>query len=323
MPDRTIPEICVFLPVYNGSAFLYEAIQSVLAQTYREFRFIIVDDGSTDDSAQIVSKYNDARIEFIQREHIGMDGQLNWVLQNIESPYIAMMEQDNILDAHRLEFQHRAITENRNIDVISSSYIIIDAMGQKKETHWLPTDDANIRELFPVFCPIAFGSVIIRRDSVIRAGGFRSETFPNNDYDLWLRMLPFALFSNVEQPLLFKRRHKNAATVVAGEQAIKQRMIISSQYLAREMEKCTDRNGRDILMFKLALCHYYNGSMNEARKIFYTLIRRPPGFLRFWRYFIVSLLGDTFMKQLRKKGLAMRITNILRKQYHRGKYLTP
>jgi glycosyltransferase involved in cell wall biosynthesis len=318
-----IPEITLLLPVYNGEPYLREAIQSALVQTYNDFEFVIIDDGSSDKSLEVIAEFHDVRMKFFPREHQGMDGQLNWATKNIKSPFIAMMEQDNILTPDRLELQFDAIMENTMIDVISSSYITIDAAGVKQEIRWLPKKDEDIRELFPIFCPIAFGSVLVRREKIIQAGGFNSFYFPNNDYELWLRMLPVAMFANIEKPLLYKRRHSEAATVVQGESAQRQRLEISSNYLEKEIEKSADPKEKSKLKFKLALCHYYNGSMKDARRILFCLVGHLPDRGRFWRYYLMTFLGDTLMKLLRRKGIAHRATNILRRHRHLGRYISP
>jgi len=320
---KSVSEICVLLPIYNGSEYLRNAIQSVLAQTYTDYDFIIIDDGSSDESRALVQEFADPRIQFYQHEHLGMDEQLNWALNSTKSTFIAMMEQDNILSPNRLEVQVEAIRKNTRIDVISSSFILIDSLGKRLETHWLPVHDKDIRELFPVFCPIAFGSVLARRERMIQSGGFDPATFPNNDYDLWLRMLRSSYFANIKEPLLLKRIHKHAATVVGSEEAAKQRLFLANKYLEKEIAECSEKNRTSELLFKSALCHYYYGSMSEARKILVKLLSHPPDIRRFWRYFIVTLMGDAFIRWLRKHGAASWVTNIFRSPNRSGKYFRP
>ena len=103
-PD--IPAVTVLLPVYNAAAFVGEAIRSVLAQTYRDFELLVIDDASTDDSEQVVRQFKDARIRYLVNEsNLGITGTLNRGLSEARGDYIARMDADDICHPQRLARQ--------------------------------------------------------------------------------------------------------------------------------------------------------------------------------------------------------------------------
>ena len=111
------------MSVYNASKFLNEAIESILNQTYKNFEFIIIDDGSTDNSTQIIEKYKkiDERIVFIENEkNVGLTKNLNKAIKLSTSDYIARMDADDISDVKRLEKQIKFLQENKDISIVGS-----------------------------------------------------------------------------------------------------------------------------------------------------------------------------------------------------------
>lgn len=113
-------EISVVMSVYNQSKYVGKAIESVLAQSFEDFEFIIVDGGSTDDTCAIVESFTDSRIKFIQSQS-DMLGSLNLGLENAKGKYIAYMDGDSIMHIDRLKIQHTMMQEYTNVAVCATS----------------------------------------------------------------------------------------------------------------------------------------------------------------------------------------------------------
>ena len=159
----TIAKISVVMTVYNGEKFLEEAIRSILEQTFAEFEFVIVDDGSTDRSVELIKRYNDKRIRFFPVAHVGRAAALNYAISQAASPFIAIMDADDIALSDRLQRQFDAMMNDERIDVVSSSYIMIDEEGNPIREKHLPVKHKAIVDLMPVQCSMCFPSTLIRK----------------------------------------------------------------------------------------------------------------------------------------------------------------
>lgn len=124
-PIINIPPVSVCMSMYNASKYLRECIDSVLAQTFKDFEFLIVDDGSTDDSVEIVQSYHDSRIRLIKNKHDYI-GSLNILLDEARGKYIARMDADDVMMPERLKIQFEYMESHGNIDVLATSAILLD-----------------------------------------------------------------------------------------------------------------------------------------------------------------------------------------------------
>lgn len=120
-----ISQVSVCMPMYNASKYLRECIDSVLAQTFKDFEFLIVDDGSDDDSVEIVKSYHDDRIRLIENTHDYI-GSLNMLLDEARGKYIARMDADDVMMPERLQVQLEYMESHENIDILATSAILLD-----------------------------------------------------------------------------------------------------------------------------------------------------------------------------------------------------
>ncbi len=307
------PVISVIMPVYNGERYLRESIQSILRQTLRKFEFVIVDDSSRDSSVSIINSIDDPRIRFFDRPHAGMDEQLNYGISVAKAPLVAFAEQDDISLPSRLEKEYDFMQKNEDVGVLSGSFEIINTHGEQIGRRLLPIADSEIRKHFPVFCPVAFGAAMCRRELLIQTGGFSGTAFPSNDYELWLRLLPNTRFSNLADIVLKKRRHPLASTVLLNDVGKKQRLNLGFAYLRRMQETDGFLRNKYIDDLTKAKLHYYFGEISFARDICFSLIKQKPLDLEPWRYFLPTLLGKRVFQFIRESGMASRLTSLFRK----------
>ncbi len=211
-----VPEISVVMSVYNGQPFLSEAVDSILNQSFHNYEFIIINDGSTDGSTKILQQYAaiDTRIVLIEQENKGLITALNTGLEKAKAPLIARMDADDIALPHRLEVQRNYMHSYKNIDLLGSAVTVIDEQGQPSKTITYPrTGPALDQYIYERGSPVAHPAVMMRREAVIDLGGYRDAYKHAEDYDLWLRMHKHGVIDNLNEVLLMYRHHRNKISV--------------------------------------------------------------------------------------------------------------
>ena len=198
--------ISVILPVYNGEKYLKEAIESILNQTYTNFEFIIINDGSKDSSLEIIKEYEkeDERIIVISRENKGLIATLNEGIEKAKGKYIARMDQDDISLPQRLETQLKYMITN-NLDICGGNYLIIDQNSKTISTSEVPENFSEILLTMVSNVPFAHPSVMIKKffldDKKLKYGinGYKNA----EDLDLWINMYnKNAKFGNVREQIM-------------------------------------------------------------------------------------------------------------------------
>ncbi len=196
------PRVSVIIPVYNGSLFLREAIESILKQTYTDFECIIVDDGSADDSVAIVESFkNDSRVVLLQQQHGGIVRALNAGIRASKGIYIARMDADDIAEPRRLEKQVRFLEES-DACLCGTYATLINKEGAASGTLRPPTTHTAIVRHALLHNPFIHPTVMMRR-SLLEAVGFYREKYRHvEDYELWTRILPRCHTANIPETLL-------------------------------------------------------------------------------------------------------------------------
>jgi glycosyltransferase involved in cell wall biosynthesis len=196
------PKVSVVMPAHNAAAYLNEAVSSILAQTFRDFEFIIIDDGSTDATASILKQYAelDSRLQVHHQENQGMISALNRGCRLARGEYIARMDADDISYAYRLERQLEYLARHPHIGVVGT-WTRVTKNGSEA-TSWCPSTNAKSLkwELFFGVC-VAHPSVMMRRDIVAKLNFYRTEAEHIEDVDLWLRASSITEFGNVPEML--------------------------------------------------------------------------------------------------------------------------
>lgn len=202
------PKISVLMSVYNGEAFIREAIESILQQTFKDFEFLIINDCSTDHSLDIILSYNDSRIKVVNNQtNIGLTKSLNVGLKLALGKYIARIDADDFSYKDRLEMQFNYLEQNIEIGVLGTQAISNGRYFKYKTK--LPLDDYLIKWNLFFTNPIVHPSAMFRKDILTAIGGYNEEKRVGQDYDLWIRLFFKTKFANLEEPYLFLRRHDN------------------------------------------------------------------------------------------------------------------
>jgi len=202
------PRVSILMSVYDGEMYLDEAIQSVLNQTFSDFEFIVINDGSTDDTARIIDRYRreDARIRAYEQPHHGLVAALNRGLELARGEYVARMDADDISVPERVASQVAFMDAHPEVGICGTW---IETIGTPHgDVLRYPTDDATIRSWMLFESVLAHPSIILRREVLSKAGLLYDETCMHaEDYDLWVRAAHYTALSNIPKVLLRYRLH--------------------------------------------------------------------------------------------------------------------
>jgi glycosyltransferase involved in cell wall biosynthesis len=201
------PRVSVLMPVFNGGVYLAAAIESVQAQTLEDFELIIVDDGSTDGSAETIAGFaaRDRRIKAYRKHNSGISETLNRGIAEACGDWIARLDADDIMLPHRLERQMAFVLAQPEIVAAGSYYDIIDESGARCATlRPLPRSLDELRRFLEAREPLAFThpTMIYRRDVAMALGGYRPEYEPCEDTELFARMLTTSGVILIQQEVL-------------------------------------------------------------------------------------------------------------------------
>jgi glycosyltransferase involved in cell wall biosynthesis len=195
------PAISVVMSVYNGERWLKAAIQSILDQSFRDFEFIIINDGSTDDSEKVIKSFKDHRIRYYKQANKKLVYSLNRGVKLARSPLIARMDDDDLAEPERFTRQVDFLAKHPDVAVVGSSFEVMlsDKTPLYVEAVFTQFDDI-VREMF-YHNPMGHGSIMMRKSIFDQVGGYRSIYGPNEDYDLWQRISEVAELANLPQVL--------------------------------------------------------------------------------------------------------------------------
>jgi hypothetical protein len=220
----------VLLPVYNAGGVLRDAIQSILAQDEPEFEFLIIEDCSTDASAEIIRSVaeKDARIRPIfHRRNAGLAATLNEGLREARSEFIARMDQDDMALPDRLSTQIRFLRARPQVAVAGSFVYHMGRTPKWDRLIRLPVEHAEIAGILQKYNCMYHPSVMLRRSAILELGGYRPEFHNAEDYDLWLRASRVYHLANIPVPLLRYRFSAGGMTLAKKwEQALYAQMAI-------------------------------------------------------------------------------------------------
>jgi glycosyltransferase involved in cell wall biosynthesis len=202
--------ITVLMPVYNAERYLREAIDSILSQTYSNFEFMIINDGSTDSSENIILSYNDPRIRYIKNEqNIRLIATLNKGIELCRTKYIVRMDADDISVADRVQIQFDFMEANEDVAICGSWFRFVgsEQIIRYKRTH----DEIMLKMLYQ--CHICHPAIIIRKKFIDELEiKFDSDMPHAEDYDLFTRVGERHKLANVQQVLLQYRVHESSVS---------------------------------------------------------------------------------------------------------------
>lgn len=231
------PLISVCMPVYNAKRYVAEAVESILSQTFRDFEFLIIDDGSTDGSLDILHRYatQDPRIRLWSGPNVGYVPRLNEMLALARGPLIARMDADDVSIPDRFARQVEFLRDHPEVDVVGSAMTCIDQRGYTLTDWAFPVAHDAIQDLaLTGSCPFSHPSVIMRRKAVLAVEGYKEELAPAEDYDLWLRMGERGQLANLPDILVRYRMHdQSVSTLLQPKQLTQMQAAVNAAFERR------------------------------------------------------------------------------------------
>lgn len=302
-------KVSVIIPVYNRSVFVVEAINSVLQQTYRDFEIIVVDDGSTDDTCDVLQPYvSKGIISLISQKNKGAGAARNAGIRAARGEYIAFLDSDDLWLPNKLEKSLLPL-ENGICDFVFSNSDVVDGEGeflfsvQERFRDYLHGD---LFENLLDACFISTPGVVLRRDCFDRVGLFREDLKYRQDYDMWLRLARKCRFLMLTDKLNIIRRHGGQLVATANEQSVACSIMIFESLLYDQepvapLIKRKLHKGLGKLHFDLAYYYFSVDDFIKSVRTNATSIRYYPLRLSVWTAMIKACCGVVLGKNLVKK----------------------
>jgi glycosyltransferase involved in cell wall biosynthesis len=214
------PKISVLMSVYNGARYLRQALDSILHQSFTDFECLLIDDGSSDQSAEIVAGYADARIHYISDgQNIGLTRRLNEGIEIARGKYIARHDDDDISTAQRFARQVEFLEANQDHLACGSRVAIIDPDGDVIGSKHFALDHSELMDQNLSENQFIHGSLMVRKEALLKVGGYRLFFVYAQDYDLTLRLQEQGKVANLAGPLYALRySNETISAARAGEQ---------------------------------------------------------------------------------------------------------
>ncbi len=309
-PPIQAPVVSVLMTARNEAAFLPQALDSLLAQSYPHFEAVVVNDGSTDGTGAILDAYaaRDNRIRPLHQEQAGRAASLNRAWQASAGLLLAIMDADDLCMPTRLEKQVAFLESHPELGLVASYYAQVDSRNQPLKTvKSLPSDPAALKNLLLTDNPICHGTVMMRRPVLESAGGYR-ESFPAAvDYELYLRVLDRYQMGIIPEVLYQYRVHghsmssgrlvqlqmKSLAQMLyhqraeTGSDSLEKLPLREQQaFISRFMEEDIRRNRKkySLQLFELGRKYYTLGDNEAAIKLFGDAFRMNRNNFRAFRY---------------------------------------
>ncbi len=211
------PKVTVVLPVYNAASTLSTAIQSILNQTFTDFEFIIINDGSKDSSSSVINSFTDPRIRSIDQDNRGVAPTMNRGIDLARGEYIVRMDADDVSISDRLAIQVKYLDHHENTDLVATQVTFegqAENLGLQHYIDWqnnlISTEEIFLNRF--VDAPIINPTIMVRKKAFELYGKYSEDTLPE-DFELWLRWLDHgAVLNKIPQELLVWRDRNNRLT---------------------------------------------------------------------------------------------------------------
>ncbi|MCK4435905.1 glycosyltransferase, partial [Candidatus Bathyarchaeota archaeon] len=230
--------VSIVLTCYNGARWISRAIESILAQTYEDFELVIIDDGSTDSSKEVVvSHLCDERVHYIHQENRGFSAAVNRGIKESSGNLIGFIGQDDLWIPNKLELQLKYFSEHKDVDLIHSNYYSIDSEGRIIEVRGIkiPNFSSKKKVVEQLFLNnfIGFETVLVKRRCFDEVGYFDEQMVGFSDHDIWLRIAGSFNIGYLDLPLVEKREHEFQLSKVRIEAVLKDEFLMVKKAVDR------------------------------------------------------------------------------------------
>jgi glycosyltransferase involved in cell wall biosynthesis len=335
-----VPLISIVVPTYNNAGYITEALDSVFAQSFSDYEVIVVDDGSTDDTHEVVRRYG-PRVQYCFQENQGLAVARNVGLRLAAGAYITYLDADDIWEPENLAVKARVLRDDPELGGVFSEFTIFTEDGRSYSDgtrRMFPFFERTGRRMADVFQdrrevalpggrPVAVyrgrifdslflgnfilpTSMIFSRARALEVGEFRPEMRTQQDYEYWLRFSQRHPLAFVDQQLVRYRRHSHQLT----DHRRIERVLLAVHGIIDRYEEDFARRGQQReyarrkagLLTQLGLVYVREGRASEARVRLRESIRRDPAYLRAYGGLALTILPHGMISYLREAGRELR-----------------
>lgn len=303
----SVPQVSVIVPLYNSATYIAGTIQSALAQTYRRLEIILVDDGSTDRTAEIVSDYVGPGVRYIYQENRGISAARNAGLRAARGKYIALLDHDDLWFGDKIGRQVALLESRPQVGLVYSDCEIVDAEGRALRTYWddrtAPKRGHVLADLLAanfVPCPTA----VMRMSALRKVGGFSPVFRHAEEYDLFVRIAEHYPLDYVEAPLAHYRVHADSCTAGNMARLLEEELAVVTEAFERHPEamgllgpRATKRLAG--IRYAIGKAHYYAGDLAPARRYLSEAIAEAGYLSEPFAFHLATLLGTGFVARMR------------------------
>jgi glycosyltransferase involved in cell wall biosynthesis len=314
--------VSVIIPAYNGERFIRETVNSALNQDYKDYEIIIVDDGSTDTTLDILASFNSPLLHVFSEDHAGCVANYNRCLHHASGEYIAILDHDDIMLPERLSSQAAYLNANPNIAMVGSAYEVIDEDGIVLEHKPMPVGFELVRKFAMVFNAVQHPTAMYRRSLVDSIGQYDESWYPSHDSEFILRAIQEAGADNIPEVLTRWRKvassPTNTRTAEQRDKHYKMRHIANTAVY----EKQVLQPGKQESAMNLGKIAYYAGYRTESLKWFRRAMGHGLLSFEVLRYLFAATLMP-LVKWMRKRNIDLPFVSSLRKRSANWKYYSP
>jgi glycosyltransferase involved in cell wall biosynthesis len=312
--EFVMPRVSVIVPTYNQDKYLGFCIDSILNQTYRDFELIVVDDGSTDTTQEIVAKYN-ANVRYIHKQNGGTPSALNAGIRVANGEYLAWLSSDDLYLPNKLEKQIAQLSECSEIKVLHTAFYLVDTNGNVIRKVVFSQD------VFSDFSPVKLmkhntingSSILFHRECIERVGLFDESIHGTEDWDMWIRMACYYKFGYLSEPLISYRWHDsnfshkrpriNEAAWKMLEKAMDNRALLDNLDNNGDRRHPTDNVAR--LCVEIADAYWEHPVHNDLiSRLWWKSIRVKPVQGHAYKYLVSWFLDGRIRRSINDKCLA-------------------
>ena len=222
--------ISILLPVFNDAKFIKKAVRSVLVNTYSNYELIIVNDGSTDNSLEILNTIKDQRIKVFNKSNSGLIETLNYGLKKCKNEIIMRMDGDDEIDTEKISKQLKYFSNSKSI-LLGTGGSVIDNNSKFKNLVNVPEDNISILKKMRKMQPsIIHASIMFYKDAIIKSGSYDEKFSVAEDYELFYRLSKLGELSNINIPLYKIRKNEENVSVTRSRTQLLNTMIARKLY---------------------------------------------------------------------------------------------
>ncbi len=300
------PLVSVIIPAYNSARFIRVTIESALNQDYPNFEIVVVDDGSTDETPEILKEYASERCRVFLESHIGCVPNYNRCLRYAQGRYIAILDHDDVMLPGRLRRQAEYLESHPELCMVGSAYEIVGEKGEFLESRPMPSGPSEVRRFEGVFNAVQHPTAMYRRHLVDEIGEYREEYFPSHDSEFILRAIARFDADNLPEYLTRWRRVRSSPTTGMSEIQSRLHYEMRRDYNEKAFAAAKDRGVKGQFALNLGKISYYRGRVAETFIWLTAALRYRPANPEIYRY-LFALPLMPLIRMLRKRGIVLPI----------------